>query len=603
MSGKVIDPTGLPAQDADVQVEEQATSKLYKTTSGDEGEYHFLGLPIGKYVLTAEHEGFRSYRQSGITLRIGDQVPVDIRLELGQTTQSTNVSAEAPLLQTSSGSVNFSVDEKKVVTLPLDGRNFIPLVALSPGVSLPGGGSLLPRINGSRPRTNEYIYDGVSALQPEPGQVVFYPIIDAIEEFRINVNSYSPEYGRSNGGSVIVETKSGSNEFHGTLFEFLRNEALNGRNYFAAAGAKPEFRRNQYGLTFGGPIQKNKTFFFVNWQGTRLRTGIPRISTVPTLAQRSGLFTKPIYDPATAARLPFPGNRIPETEFDPTAAQVLERYPLPNRAGTANNYIRTGVEPDNQDQFDTRLDRYLGSAQRVFGRFSYLRDDDTPVTPLPDGSGAISSGVISQTATRGYQGVAEHSWTLSPTMLNQARFGYTRRESNGTGPLNGGLTVPGIPENSFSSALPTFNVTGYQQIGPPAGANSRFTTSVTEYMDTLSLVKGNHTLKFGTDLRQEALDVLQPPNPAGSYTFNTTGTNRAGVANSGNAVASLLLGQVNAFTIDIQREELRERANIAEFFAGDDWKVSDKLTLDLGTRYTLNFQSHEVDNQGAVFNL
>lgn len=603
LSGIILDPSTLPVTGSNVQVEEQATNAIFRTTSGEHGDYHFLGLPIGQYVLTVEHPGFRTYRQSDITLRIADQISLDVHLEIGASTQSVEVSEQAPLLQTASGSVNFSVDQTKVVTLPLDGRNFIPLVALSPGVALPGGGSLLPRINGSRPRTNEYIYDGVSALQPEPGQVVFYPIIDAMEEFRVNINSYSPEYGRSNGGAVIVNTKSGSNDFHGTLFEFFRNDALNGTNYFAAAGSKPEFRRNQYGLTLGGPIQKNKTFFFVDWQGTRLRTGIPRISTVPTLKQRSGVFSNAIYDPSTLARLPFPDNKIPASEFDPIAEQVMARYPEPTRPGTANNYIRTGVEPDDQDQFDTRLDRYFGTAQRVFGRFSYLRDDDTPVTPLPDGSGAITSGVISETATRGYQGVAEHDWTLSPTLLNQARFGYTRRESTGVGPLNDGLVVPGIPANSFSSALPTFNVSGYQQIGSSAGANSQFQTTVTEYMDTMSMVRGKHTLKFGTDIRREALDVLQPPNPAGAYTFNTTGTNKPGVANSGNAVASLLLGQVNAFTIDIQRQELRERANIAEFFAGDDWKLSNRLTVNLGTRYTLNFPSHEVDNQGAVFNL
>ena len=586
-----------------MQAQELATNARFSAATDERGEYHLLGLPVGSYLLTVGKPGFREYRQTGIQLRIGDQISQDVQLEVGSASQAVNVSAEASPLQTASGSVNFGVDETKVVTLPLDGRNFIPLVALSPGVALPGGGSLLPRINGSRPRTNEYIYDGISALQPEPGQVVFYPIIDAIEEFRININAYSPEYGRSNGGSVIVSTKSGSNEFHGTLFEFLRNEDLNGRNYFAAAGSKPEFRRNQYGLVFGGPVQKDRTFFFVDWQGTRLRTGIPRLSTVPTLAQRNGIFSNAIYDPSTPARTQFPGNRIPLNRIDPIAAQVLALYPLPNRPGTANNYILSGVEPDSQDQFDTRIDRYFGSKQRVFGRFSYLRDDDTPVAPLPGGSGAITSGVISQTATRGYQVVAEHEWTLSPTLLNQLRFGYTQRDSNGTGIQNGGLVVPGTPANSFGSALPTFLVTAFQQIGLSSGANSRFTTNVTEYLDTVSWVHGRHTVKFGTDIRREALDVLQPANPAGAYTFNTTGTNKAGVANSGNAVASLLLGQVNSFSIDIQQRPLQERANIAEFFAGDDWKVSDRLTLNLGTRYTLNFPSHEVNNQGAVFNL
>ena len=603
LSGTILDGSRLPVANATVEAQEQATNATFRTTSGARGDYHFLGLPVGQYLLVVEHGGFRTYRQSGISLRISDQVLVDVQLEIGESAQTVEVLEQASLLETASGSVSFSADTRRVATLPLDGRNFIQLIALSPGVALPGGGSLLPRINGSRPRTNEYIYDGISALQPEPGQVVFYPMIDAIEEFRVNLNAYSPEYGRSNGGAVIANTKSGSNNFHGTVFEFLRNEDLNGRNYFAAPGSKPEFRRNQYGVTLGGPVQKNKTFFFLDWQGTRLRTGIPRISTVPTMAQRSGMFSGTIYDPFTPGRLPFPGNKIPSREFDPIGAEVLARFPVPNRPGTANNYIRTAVEPDNQDQFDTRVDRYFGEAHRLFGRFSYLRDDDTPVTPLPDGSGAITSGVISQTATRGYQGIAEHAWTLSPTLLNQARFGYTRRESNGLGPSNNGLSVRGTPSNSFSSALPTFNLSGYQQIGPSGGANSKFTTSISEYMDTMSIVRGRHTVKFGADLRREALDVLQPPNPAGAYTFNTTGTNRPGVANSGNAVASLLLGQVSAFTIDIQRQELRERANIAEFFAGDDWKISNRLTLNVGSRYTLNFPSHEVNNQGAVFNL
>ena len=204
---------------------------------------------ISKYVLTVEKPGFRPYRQEGITLRIGDQIRLNVKLELGQASESVDVVAQASLLETANGSVSYHVSQPQLETLPLDGRNFIPLVALSPGVALPGGGSLLPRINGSRPRTNEYLYDGISVLQPEPGQVAFYPIIDAMEEFKLNIDAYSPEYGRSNGGTVMVIGKSGSNEFHGTVFEFLRNEDLNARNYFAQPGPRPEFRRNQYGLS------------------------------------------------------------------------------------------------------------------------------------------------------------------------------------------------------------------------------------------------------------------------------------------------------------------------------------------------------------------
>lgn len=599
--GTIQDPARLGIINAKVTVQDEATAGRSTVTTDAKGEYHLLGLAAGQYVLTVEKTGFRTYRQTGIRLRISDQTRLDVRLELGQSAQSVEVNAEASLLETASGSVSFHVSRTQVETLPLDGRNFVSLIALSPGVALPGGGSLLPRINGSRPRTNEYLYDGISVLQPEPGQVAFYPIIDAIEEFKLNINAYSPEYGRSNGGTVMVVGKSGTNEFHGTLFEFFRNEGLNARNYFAPAGATPEFRRNQYGMTLGGPILTNKTFFFADWQGTRLRTGITRQSVVPTLAQRNGVFGTLVYDPATSPRISFPGNTIPASRVDPLALQILQHYPLPNAAG-ANNYVRTAVEPDAQDQFDGRIDHMVTSKHRAFVRYTYLRDDDNPVTFLPEGSGSLTSGVTGHALTRGDGVASEYDWALSPGALNQARFGYTRRAVNQSSLQNGGIAVRGAPVSAFPSTLPIFNITGYQQIGPTTAANTNFTTSVTEYLDTLSLVRGRHTFKLGTDLRREALDILNPANPTGSYAFTTTGSNSS-TGSGGNALASLLLGQVNAFSIDIQNRVLQPRAHIAEFFVGDDWKVSNRLMLSLGTRHTLNFPSTEKNNQTAIFNL
>jgi hypothetical protein len=599
--GAILDPTGLAVPNAKVSAEDQATMVRYSAISDEQGEYHILGLPASQYVLTVEQPGFRTYRQEGIVLRLADQVSLNVKLEVGQAAEAITVTAATPLLQTASGAVGLNVDQEKISALPLDGRNFIPLVTLSPGVALPNG-QFLPRINGSRPRTNEYLYDGISVLQPEPGQVVYYPIIDGMEEFKLNVNAFSPEYGRSNGGTVMVIGKSGSNQFHGDVFEFFRNEALNARNLFAQPGPKPEFRRNQYGLTFGGPIQTNKTFFFVDWQGTQLRTGITRFSVVPTLAQRQGIFTQAIFDPTTSPRTQFANNTIPGTRFDSVALQVLQHYPLPNTPG-ANNFVRTATEPDNQDQADFRLDRYFGDKHRILGRYTFFRDDDTPVTPLPDGSGSLTSGVIGHAITHGDAFVGDYNLMFSPSALNQFRVGYSRRDLNQTSLQNGGFSVPGLPANSFASVLPIFTVAGYQQIGPTTAANSRFTTSVTEFLDTFTIVRRRHTIKFGFDIRREALDVLNPPNPTGSFAFTTTGTNSPTVTGSGNPFASLLLGQVNAFTIDVQRNVIQPRAHIAEFFVGDDWKVSSRLTLNIGTRYTLNFPSTEVHNQGAIFNL
>ena len=599
--GTILDPAGLAITKAKVEAEDQATRARYSAVSDERGEYHVLGLPSGSYTLTVEQAGFRLYRQAGIGLRLAGRTVLDVTLEIGQPTQAVEVTAAAALLQTASGEVSLNVEEKKITTLPLDGRNFIPLVTLSPGVALPNG-QLLPRINGSRPRTNEYLYDGISVLQPEPGQVVYYPIVDGMAEFKLNVNAYSPEYGRSNGGTVMVIGKSGGNDFHGSLFEFFRNEALNARNVFAQPGPKPEFRRNQYGLTVGGPVQKNQTFFFADWQGTRVRTGITRFSVVPALAQRQGVFAQSIFDPATSPRTQFPANTIPASRFEPLATQLLQHYPVPNVAG-ANNFVRTATEPDNQDQADFRLDRYFGAKHRVFARYTLFRDDDTPVAPLPDGSGSLTSGVIGHALTHGDAIAGDYNWVVSNNALNQFRFGYSRRDLHQTSLQNGGITVPGLPANSFASVLPIFTVTGLQQLGPTTAANSNFTTSVTEFLDTFTLVHGRHTLKAGTDIRREALDVLNPPNPTGSFAFTTAGSNSSAVTGSGNALASFFLGQVNAFSIDIQRNVIQPRAHIAEFFIGDDWKVSQRLTVNLGTRYTLNLPSTEKNNQGAVFNL
>jgi hypothetical protein len=536
--GVVHDLSGLPVAGAAIAVESESTAARYSAVTGDDGGYRLLGLPAGVYDFSAARAGFRPYRRTGIVVRAADRRALDLVLEIsGPESSAIEVKGDAPLLETATGQVSYSVDRAKLSAIPLDGRNFIPLIALSPGVALPGGGSLLPRINGSRPRTNEYLYDGGSVLQPEPGQVAFYPVLDAVDEFRLNLNSYSPEYGRSNGGTVMVSTRSGGNAFHGNVWEYFRNEILNARNFFAPAGPKPEFRRNQYGATFGGPIRRNRTFFFVDWQGTRLRTGVTRISTVPAIG------------------LP------------------VDRYPLPNRPGAANNYVRTGVEPDAQDQFDGRVDHYFSARHRAFARYSFAHDDDTPVTPLPDGSGAIPSGVTGHALTRADGVVAESDWSPRESIVNSARFGYTRRRLDQS-PLATG---------------PTYLVSGYQQLGPVAGATDRFTTSVAEFTDTATFVRGRHAVKFGVDLRREALDVFNPPNPAGAYTFNS--------------LADLRAGNVSVFSIDVQSAALQPRAHIAEFFATDEWRISPRLTANIGTRYTLNFPSTEAHDRAAIFNL
>ncbi|HRJ20525.1 MAG TPA: TonB-dependent receptor [Bryobacteraceae bacterium] len=623
--GSVHDAMGRTVPSAVVTLDSHSNTQKRQSVVGIDGMYHFLALSAGKYRIDIMAEGFAPFRREGIVLRVGDRLSLDFELEVAGATQAIEVTAAPDLLKTSRGSVGFVVEQEKVVTLPLDGRNFVPLIALAPGVSLPPG-SVLPRINGSRPRVSEYIYDGISVLQPEPGQVAYYPVIDAIEEFRVETNSYSAEYGRSNGGVIMVNQKSGSNELHGTLFEFFRNERLNARNLFAATGPKPRFRRNQYGFILGGPIRRNKTFYFGDWQGTRLDTGVVRISTVPVPKERDGVFGMSIYDPATTSgasgvytRSPFPANTIPANRMDRAALHLLSRYPAPNvlnAAGatpSANNYRRIGNNTTAADQLDGRIDHYFSSNHRFFTRYSFMRDDSKPTRPLPDGSGALAEGVIGDTLTRAGSLAAEHSWTVTSAAVNLLRFGYTRRgferESLRTGQSASQVTlIPNIPATSFSDTVPTFDVVGFQQIGPPPSANSQFSTSVTQLVDTFSWIHGRHSLKAGADIRLATLDILQPPSPAGHFRFTnvfTAGLTPTGsvVASTGNSLASFLLGQTSRFSIDAQPETLKPRAAIGEFFLQDDWQATRRLALSLGVRYTLNFPSTVAGDRAAVFNL
>jgi hypothetical protein len=623
--GVVKDPAGLSVPAATVELRNTGTGAVSSTTSGADGIYRFVALSPGVYDLVVTKDGFSLYRRSALTLRVGDQIPLDLSLSVGTLAQSVEVSGEAPVLQSSRGTVSFTVEQEKVVTLPLDGRNFVPLIALSPGVMLPPA-STLPRINGSRPRVSEYIYDGISVLQPEPGQVAYFPVVDAIQEFRVETNSYSAEYGRSNGGVIMVNHRSGTNALHGTAFQFFRNEALNARNLFTPTGPKPRFRRNQYGFVLGGPIQQDKTFFFADYQGSRLQVGTPRTSTVPTSNQRLGIFTQNVFDPATTtvtngvySRAQFAGNTIPSTRWDPAAAALIARYPTPNvltstgAEATANNYVRVANEDTAQEQFGFRLDRILNATQKLFGRYEYLFDHSTPSTPLPLGDGSITSGITGDTRTGAHSLALEHAWTMNPRWANQLRFGYTRRAFSreslrGTTSATAATGIPNIPASAFTNTFPSFDIVGFQQLGPVSNGNADFSTSVTQFVDNLSWSRGRQSLKMGADIRIEHLDILQPPSPTGLFQFTnilTSGLSTSGTptANTGNAVASFLLGQVQTFSIDVQQEVLQPRAKVAEFFIQDDIRASNRLSFNVGLRYTLNFPSTINGDRGAAFNL
>jgi hypothetical protein len=657
LTGEVRDQNGAALAQAKVKLTELATNRVFNSTTTESGIFSITNLKPGFYSITVEAAGFKQYVREQIRLATGERTRVDVLLETGAISETVLIKEPAPLLRSESASLGQVIESRKIVDIPLNGRNFLSLVSLSAGVAQPPpttAGPSFPRINGGRPRTNEYLFDGISVLQPEPGQVAFFPIPEAIEEFKVEVNSPRAEFGRFNGGVVNLTTRAGSNTLHGSGFEFLRNEVLNARNLFApktvANPKKPVFRRNQFGFVIGGPIVHDKTFYFADYQGTRQQIGRVVTSTVPTNAQRQGNFssslgallfitptgtvtTTPTGNAAVnvtdtngnviqarngmifrpSDRRAYAGNIIPTATFDSVANALLQRYPTPTSSGAANNFTRIGNEKVNQNQLDVRIDHSLTSIDQIYGRFSYAKDISEPVTPLPEGSGNITSGIVGLTDTRAQSLVFNYARVINRDTVNELRFGYTRRSiARQATQLPSGLTIPGIPASAaFQNTLPTFTIAGFQQLGSPANTASQFRTDVTEVVDALSKQYGRHSLKFGLDFRWERLDVVQPPSPTGSFAFSTLFTNSQGIPTVGTALssftgkslASFLLGQVQTFSIDLQQSVLRPRAHIQEYFAQDDWKATSRLTINAGLRYTLNFPSTMLDNQGAVFNL
>lgn len=624
LRGRALDPSGAAVAGTRIELTQIATDVHQRTVTSPSGDYVFANLNPGKYRVVATATGFSPLEHSGITVAVGQTVSLDLRLPIGGTRETVTITDDASLLQVETSNIQTNIPGSTVVAMPLNSRNFIQLSTLVPGVELPPG-TVLPRINGGRPRTNEYLFDGISALQPEPGQVAFFPIVDDIAEFTIEANNVPAEFGRFNGGVVNVATRAGSNTVHGSLYEFFRNEDLNARNYFATAAParKPEYRRNLYGATLGAPILHDKLFVFGDYQGVKALIGRTVISTVPTLNERAGIFTgvSHIYNPATTTvvggvnvRQEF-ANDVITTPFDPAAAALLARLPTPTTSAAANNYARTANDADHQNQFDLRVDGAFRERDRAFARYSYFSDVEQPVTPLPDGSGVISGtvigtgGVSGLSHVLGQQAVFNETHTFSPQLVNDLRVGYTRRGNGIGGPTLGttassALGIPGIPTNAaFNNALPLFTFTGFQQLGPSASTFAAYQTAVWQAVDTVNYSHGRHVFKAGVDLRWYQLNTVSPPNPTGSFAFTTTGTDQQGVTGSGNAIASFLLGQVDTFQIDLQTAKLRPRDHIFEGFVQDDWRVTDRRTVNLGARYTLHFPSTEKNNQGAVFNL
>src|SRR5689334_1096503 len=405
LSGTVTDATGAAVANAKVTATNAGTNIERSTNTDSTGRYIIPLLPPGDYVLTAEAAGFRKSVQRGITLQVNQQASIDIGLRLGQVSESVEVTAAAPLLQSEASNLGTVVSEKLVGELPLNGRNFIQLAVLSPGVTGVGfaaSGTIMSGTrpddrrpgteifsNGNREGSNNFLYDGVDDNERLTLSIVLRPAVEAVREFKIQTNLYSADIGRNSGAVVDVITKSGTNQLHGSLFEFLRNSAMDARNFFSPKGtAFPSFRLNQYGGSFGGPVLlpkvysgKDKTFFFVDYEGYRRDSQSLQLGNVPTLLMRQGDFSEAaaIYDPLTTRANPngtgfirtqFPNNRIPSNRWDPSTAKLINAYPAPINSGRFNNYLSNVVQNQVWNQGDIRVDHQATSKDTFFARYS-----------------------------------------------------------------------------------------------------------------------------------------------------------------------------------------------------------------------------------------
>ncbi|MEK7751991.1 MAG: TonB-dependent receptor, partial [Acidobacteriota bacterium] len=466
------------------------------------------------------------------------------------------------------------------------------------------------RINGGRNRLNEIQLDGITAVNVSGGNVAYTPMVDALQEFKVLTNSFSAEYGRTGGGVILATIKSGTNSFRGTVFEFMRNDALNGRNFFALPKQpKPALRQNQFGAALGGPIRKDTTFFFADWQGTRVRTAATRVSSVPTPGMREGNFASgfnPIYDPATSRpdgrggvlRDPFAGNIVPRSRMDPAAVRIVEHYPLPNGPGLANNYTLSGPGRRRDDQGDLRLDHSLGDRVKLMGRHSLSDSGNVPSPAF------ATAGNPSNYPSRGRQQNSGLSYihTFAPREINELRAGFNRVHSRSVAPTWGGqwpsrLGVPNVPEDVF----PRINISGLTSIGNDRSQPSVLRAVSYQLADNFILIRGRHYLKAGFDLRRSYMNNYGPTNPSGEFSFSALQTGLLNVSRSGVAMASFLIGEGSGFQFLPGLSSYLQFPSY-DFYFQDDFKLSSRLTLNFGVRYEPAFHWIEKYNRISSFN-
>lgn len=630
IAGTVRDQQGAVIPGASVTVTNDRTGATFDTITSGTGDFRADLLATGTYRVSVSLPGFKTQIKSGAAVHLQEVARVDFTLEVGEVTEEVTVTAENPLLESETTSTGNVVAEQAVKDLPLNERNYALLAKLGAGVQDPGrgdrgaeGGSFVA--NGVRASLNNWVLDGVDNnakivdIQNSSNQAV-RPSVDAIEEFKVQTHNFSAEHAHSAGAVINVRTKSGSNEFHGSAFEFHRNDNLDGRNFFQPPDQPKGFRlRNQFGGTIGGPIIRDKAFFFASYERLEDSRGIETdIRTVPTAIIKQGDFSgrNPIFDPATTRpnpkgkgfiRNPFPGNIIPADRIDPTIAKIVALIPPANvpGAGLKNNFASSPVESEERDQYDFRIDYIFSSGDKLFGRYSLGEPDRVRPGPFPPPLVGSDNFQQANKSGRG-QGVAL-GWTrtISSTILNEVRFGYNRVRDNLT-PFATEFTpsefgFKGIPEVMGVTGLPKSTVSGYAVFGEATFLPNSKISEAVSVGDIFSWQIGSHSMKTGFNFRWVRSWFAVSGAARGNFTFNGAFTqdpqSRAG---TGDAFADFLLGIPVSSNVDtVFTGDLRYKEYGA--FFQDDWKVTPKLTLNLGVRWDFIEPPFERDDRQANF--
>jgi hypothetical protein len=612
VTGTVLDPSNAPIPDARVTLKDMATGASRMVTSNQAGEYFANLLPIGRYEISAEKVGFSRAVLSSIQLALNQTICVDITLRLGAVSQTVEVTGVPPLVDATQSAVGTIETEQRIVDLPLNGRNFVGLADLGTGVNsgvtgATNNGTTFETaranqslaVNGLSVLNNNFLLDGLDNNEFGNGAAVALPPPDAIAEFRTEESSMEAEFGRG-GAAVNVVLKSGSNQIHGDAWEFLRNEKLDAKNFFDLTRAP--FKRNQFGFSLGGPIRKNRTFFFADYQGTRVREDQPFVSTVPTAAERQGDFTALgtlLYDPATTD--PATGNRsllnsanpyvIPSARINAVGQNVASIYPLPNLPGLINNYADDPSSPSNESSVDARVDHVLGDADHLFAHYTF----DTYKIVRPSPLGKLGGEVCCPSADANRAQTFGLGWThtFSSNLLNEARFGFTRYLVIANG-LNFGQNLSeqlGIPYanrgDSGTSGLSYIAPSGFTSLGDSLYTPEFAAQDTYELSDTLNWVRNGHTLKAGFVYLRQGRRFLQIVAPRGQFQFSGAYTENLATSAGGNSVADLLLGIPIYSEQDTLQGHYPTRYYSLSGFAQDDWHVRPNLTFNFGLRYDL----------------